>query len=560
MLTNDLRDSLPDDIPGLQMMVLEREEKLDEVERNYKRSEAENRLLRERIQLLQNQLYCRKSEKLPKDLYDEFIQSSLFESSESREDTVNEPQTVDEITITVPSHKRKKCGRKPLPADLPRIEVVHDLPESEKRCGCGSEMVCIGEEVSEQLEMVPASFWVTRHIRLKYACKECEGVESHENEPSVKIAPLPQQLLPKTISTPGLLSHLIVGKFCDSLPFYRQEKQFNRLGLTLSRATMCNWALKVAEKCKRLVELLHHEILSGPLINMDETTFQVLCEPERQVDSKSYMWLIRGGPPGKVGILYIYAESRSSKVASDILMDYRGCVQTDGYCGYDFLDSREGIIHAGCWAHVRRKFFDVVKASGIKSKVKNFKGLGKAGEALQTIRNLYGMEKDAGKDDLPPELLYKERQKHSKPKLEEFEAWLRELAPTVNPKGLLGKAVNYTLGQWPRLLKYLDNGIIRMDNNLAENAIRPFVVGRKNWLFFDQPGGAEAGAILYSLIESAKANSLEPYQYLCYILDKLPHILPGDEDNQLKALLPYNLTRDSLEAHQREYRRRGERQ
>lgn len=557
MLPKDLKTSLPIDIRGLQTMVLEREEKLEEVERNYKRSEAENRLLREKIHLLQHQLYCRKSEKLPLDMNDNFVQSGLFKQGERVEYADSEPQTVEEITITVPSHKRKKRGRKPLPSDLPRVEVVHDLSESEKQCGCGSELARIGEEVSEQLEMVPARFWVTRHIRPKYACKNCEGVENYENEPSVKIAPVPLQLLPKTISTPGLLSHLIVGKFCDSLPFYRQEQQFKRLGLALSRATMCNWALKAAEKCKGLVELLRREILSGPLINMDETTFQVLCESERQVDSRSYMWLIRGGPPGKEGIVYIYAESRSGKVASDILGNYRGCVQTDGYSGYDFLDSREGIVHVGCWAHVRRKFFDVVKASGVKGKVKSFQGLGKAGEALQTIRELYGIEKDASEKEMPPELLYKERQKHSKPKLEKFEAWLRELSPTVNPKGLLGKAVNYTLGQWPRLLKYLDDGIIRMDNNLAENTIRPFVVGRKNWLLFDQPGGAEAGAILYSLIESAKANSLAPYQYFCYIFDKLPLILKEDNLEMLKELLPQNLTQEILEEHQKKYLQRG---
>jgi transposase len=368
-------------------------------------------------------------------------------------------------------------------------------------------------------------------------------------------------LIPKSICTPSLLSHILISKFCDSLPFYRQEQQFHRFGIVLSRGSMCIWAVKVAEKCKRLVELLHHAILSGPLINIDETTFQVLCEPDRRVDSKSYMWVFRGGPPGKVAVLYIYDESRSGSVASEFLGDFQGYVQTDGFSGYDFLDIREGIIHVGCWAHARRKFFDVVKAFVGKSKGKDKgkgknkgKGLGKAGEALQIIRDLYAIEKKARDMDLPPELIYEERQKKSKPILDKFKLWLQELAPTVPPKSLLGKALNYTLRQWPRLIKYLDNGILRMDNNLVENDIRPFVVGRKNWLFFDQPGGAEAGATLYSLIETAKANGLEPYHYLLYLFDKLPG-LDGDSmcDDQLRALLPMDLTSEILADHKKEY-------
>ena len=219
------------------------------------------------------------------------------------------------------------------------------------------------------------------------------------------------------------------------------------------------------------------------------------------------------------------------------------------------MDSQEGITHVGCWAHSRRKFFAVVKASGGKGKVKNLRGLGKAGEALQTIRDLYAIEKKARAMQLPPELIYVERQKKSKPILDKFELWLKEVAPKTPPNSLLGRALNYTLSQWPRLIRYLDDGIIRMDNNLVENGIRPFVVGRKNWLFFDQPGGAKAGATLYSLIETAKANGLESYQYLLYLFDKLPGI-DVDDDEQMKALLPTNLTPDLLGVHQRGYQER----
>lgn len=549
MLTKERQSfspALPADVPNLQTMVLGLHEKMAEMEKNY---ELENRLLREQIRQLQHQLYGRKSEKVVQD--DDFRQNSLFNESNEFE-TPPEPTSVEEITI--PSHQRKKRGRKRLPESLRRIEVVHDIAEEEKRCGCGGEMSRIGEEVSEQLEMVPARFWVVRHIRPKYACKCCEGVERNEGDSTVKIAPAPLQLLAKSISTPGLLSHILVGKFCDSLPFSRQEQQFKRLGFELTRSTMVNWSLRVAMKCAPLVELLRQEILCGPLINIDETPFQVLHEPGRRVESKSYMWLFRGGPPGKESVIYYYSERRSGVVALDFLGDYQGYVQTDGYSGYDFLDHRQGIIHIGCWAHVRRKFLDVVKAADAKS---HEKGLGKAGEALKIIGELYRIEKNARHMKLTPEALYEERQKSSKPLLEKFESWLKELAPTAPPKSLLGKALNYTENQWPRLINYLVDGNISMDNNLAENAIRPFVVGRKNWLFFEQQGGAQAGAILYSLIETAKINQLEPYKYFCYIFDKLPLILKEDNMETMKTLLPQNITQDVLDQHQKEYLKRG---
>lgn len=539
--------SLPTDVSGLQAMVLELNQKIVEMAKNY---ELENGLLRERIHQLQHQLYGRKSEKLS--LYDGSEQPCLFSTGDDAQVPPPEPKSVEEITI--PAHKRKKRGRKALPADLPRVEVVHDLSESERQCGCGNEMSRIGQDVSEQLEMIPARFRVLRHIRPKYACKHCEGVEKHENDSTVKIAPVPVQLLPRTISTPGLLSHILVSKFCDALPFYRQEQQFKRLGFELCRATMCNWAIKVAEKCTRLVELLRGEILSGPLINIDETTLQVLCEPGRRVDSKSYMWVMRGGPPGKAGVVYHYSESRSGSVALELLESYQGYVQTDGYSAYEFLDHRDGIIHIACWAHVRRKFLEVLKALGIKNikSVKNkLKSLGKTGEALHFITKLYAIEHEARAKELTPEQVYQERQVKAKPILDEFESWLKEIAPLTPPKSKLGIALNYTLGQWHRLIRYIDDGIISMDNNLAENAIRPFVVGRKNWLFFEQPGGAGAGATLYSLIETAKANGIEPYSYFCYLFEKLPFAENNDE--QLKALLPMCLDKDTLEAHQKQY-------
>lgn len=535
--------NLPSDVNQLHTLVAELHKKKD----NY---EVENRLLRERIKQLTHQLYGRKSEKLLPD--DEFEQSGLFDDSgDSGESNDAEPATVDEI-ITVPSHTRKKKGgRKILSESLPRIEIEHDIDESEKQCGCGCQMERIGQEVSERLEMQPARFWVERHIRPKYACKNCEGVESTDG--TVKIAPCPPQLLAKTISSPGLLSHILVGKFCDSLPFYRQEKQFLRLGFALTRGTMCNWAIKVAEKCKPITDLLGQEILSGPLINIDETRIQVLKEPDKPPGSNSYMWVYRGGRPDNLGVLFRYNPSRGGSEVSEFLGGYRGSVQTDGFSAYDFLDTRDGIRHAACWAHVRRKFLEATGVKNVKNK-RSLGGMGKAGKALQWIRELYAIEKNAQQQGLGPDLLREERQRKSKPILIEFKEWLSALGPQIPPKTLLGKAFVYTQSQWHRLIKYLEDGNIKMDNNLAENAIRPFVVGRKNWLFADVPDGAKASATLYSLIETARTNGLEPYRYFCYLFDQLP---VAQNEEQLKALLPMNLTVDILEAYQQEYQERS---
>lgn len=529
---------LSSDVSELHSMIKNLHKQMDDMADRY---ECENNLLRERIKYLQQQLYCRKSEKLS--LLDDNYSSSFLFGDLSEESKQEEEPLVEEITI--PSHKRKKRGRKPLPASLLRVEVVHDVPEEEKRCGCGCEKNRIGEEVSEQLEMQPARFRVVRHIRYKYACKNCEGLEGGKGEKSVTIAPPPIQLIPKSIATPSLLAHILVSKYADSLPFYRQEQQFVRYGFKLSRTNMCNWTQEVSRKCQPIIELLRECLLCGPLIQIDETPFQVLREPDRSFASKSYMWLFRGGPPGKEVVLYRYDPSRSGQVAVDFLGDYRGYVQTDGYPGYNFLDSNPGIVHVGCWTHARRKFLDVVQLSR-KGKVKSKGTLGKAGEALRTIGALYAIERDVRNRELRPEEVYRERQEKAKPILDEFEIWIKETSLKVPPKSLLGKALLYTLSQWPRLVRYLEDGIINIDNNWIENSVRPFAVGRKNWLFSDQPVGAAASATMYSIIETAKQNNLEPYHYLCYLFDRLPYAQSKEE---FRKLLPQNLTPEILTDH-----------
>ena len=484
----------------------------------------ENKILQEQIKALQNRLFGQKSEKTPKD----DGQMSLFDMPEPELPILEEPETV-----TITEHTRKKRGRKPLPADLPRIDVVHELSENERQCDCGCLKDKIGEEVSEQLDYIPAKVRVIRNIRYKYACKNCEGVE--DEGPTVSIARMPDQIIPKSIATPGLLAHILTAKFADALPFYRQEKQFARIGIELARSTMCKWGMKVADACEILINMMKDDILVNPMIGIDETPLKVLKGPRK---SKSYMWLFRGGPPGRPIVMFEYHPTRSGDVVSAFLGDYKGIVQTDGYAGYDFLDTQKNIVHVGCWVHARRKFKEVTKALGNKTN-----SSGNAGTALKYISKLYKIEKDAREQGLSLEQLYDRRQFQALPVLNEFKKWLDARVEKVPPKSLLGKAINYTLSQWHRLINYTTDGIIRPDNNLVENAIRPFVIGRKNWLFSDTVQGAQASAAIYSLIETAKSNSLEPYRYLRYLFEHLPEAMTVDD---FQALLPYNVKKDTL--------------
>ena len=490
--------------------------------------------LNEQIRLLKARLFGRKSEK---DSFDP-KQRSLFEGFED-EDSESELSD-DDDDIEIPAHKRKKRGRKPIPESLPRVDKIHDISDAEKLCECGCTKECIGQEISEQLDIIPAKIQVIRHIRPKYACKCCEGVES--DGPTVAIAPPPEQLIPKCIGTPGLVAFVLVGKFVDALPFYRQEKQFLRIGVEISRATMCNWARKIAESCEILLMILKEEIRSGPLINIDETPFQVLSEPNRSSQTKSYMWVFVGGDPERPGILFEYYPTRAGSVPTEFLDGYKGIVQTDGYKAYNFIDDAEDMDHMACWAHVRRKFKDVVKAAGPSKNAK--KKTGNANQALKFIQKLTNIEKKAEEAGIVGDALLKERQKKAKPILDSFEIWLDEKAKMAPPTSLLGQAITYTLNQWERLVVYADTHHVPMDNNLAENAIRPFALGRKNWLFNATPEGAAASAAIYSLIETAKANKLEPYWYLRYLFEKLPEAMTRDD---FKALLPQYIDPSQLD-------------
>jgi transposase len=487
------------------------------------------KFLEEQNKLLRKALFAPKSEKRRPDEAEGGEQLHLFNEAEALTEKKQE-----EKPLSIPEHMRQKPKRKPLPADLPRIEIIEDIDESQKICACGAELSRIGEDVCEKLDIIPAKIQVVRIIRPKYACKRCEGVESEG--PSILIAPPPPQIIPKGIASPGLLAYVAVSKYSDALPLYRQEKMFERLGIDLSRSTMAGWMVMAAQGCAPVMDLLYRELHAGPLINVDETPVQVLKEPGRANTTKSYMWVFRGGRPDNPAIIYRYSPTRSGEVAREVLQGYRGYCQTDAFSGYEGLEQTvEGIELVGCFAHARRNFVKVIDACGKGAKGKT----GSAEVALGYIGQLYKIEKAARSADLSLSEIQRFRIERAEPVLEEFRAWLEKRKDQTPPQGLLGKAMSYTLSRWCKLIRYLEDGHITPDNNAAENAIRPFVVGRKNWLFAGSPNGADAAATLYSLIETAKACGLDSYRYLRFLFEKIPYA-QGEAD--YAALLPQNIT------------------
>jgi transposase len=446
-------------------------------------------------------------------------QLNVFDEPEVPSETETEAiQTVDEA-ITVAGYSRKKVGRKPLPADLPREQVIHDLRDEEKICACGHALHRIGEDISEKLEFIPAQVKVIQHVRCKYACRACEE--------SVKMAALPAQPIPKSMASPGLLSHVVVSKYVDHLPLYRQEQLLQRMGVDIVRATLCFWVLRCAELLQPLRDLLKEKIIYSAYVQADETSVQVLNEMNKANTSKSFMWVYYGGSAAEKSIVYDYQPSRSGLSAADFLANFKGVLQTDGYGGYNRFTIQSDVIHIGCWAHCRRKFAEIIKVS---------KTPGKAVVAVHYIRQLYAIEKEARENYCSSRERQMLRQQRAKPLLDEFKSWLDETQHQVPPQSHIGKAVAYALNQWSLLIKYIDHGEVEIDNNRIENAIRPFALGRKNWLFMGSERGAEAGAIIYSLLATCKANLIEPYAYLKYVLDQLPRY---KTDEERKKLLPY---------------------
>jgi transposase len=417
--------------------------------------------------------------------------------------------------------KKSRGKRLPLAAELPRVEIVHDVPESERVCPCGTPMVVIGQEVSEQLDVIPMRIQVLRHIRLRYGCPK--------GEQAPVVAPAPLQVLPKSNASERFLATLLALKYVDSLPLARIEYVLGRAGARVTRQTLARWVIGTAQALQPIANLMRDALLESRLIYMDETRVQVLKEPGRDPTTQSYMWVQRGGPPEKPVILFDYDPSRSGQIPMRLLQGWQGFLMTDGYEGYGALAREPGIEHLACWAHARRKFVDAVKVQP-----KGKRSL--ADQAVEMIGKLYRIEREIRDKPTPEKQTV--RQDQSQAMLDKMRVWLNTALPAITPQSKLGEALAYLHKYWPRLIRYVEHGDLPIDNNPCENAIRPFVIGRKNWLFSDSQAGAHASALIYSLIETAKANGQEPSLWLTEVLSELPYAQTADDYDRL---LPWNI-------------------
>ena len=488
---------------------------------------VERDLLQERVNAFLHRLFAAKSEArenpAQRDLFLNEAEALAPQGSPIAEEALPE-------AVAVASHSRTKRGRRPLDPHLPREIMRHELPEAERVCTHdGARLVEIGAVISEQLDIIPQQVRVIQHQRIKYACPCCDD--------SIRVTPAPARIIPKGLLTEAALAWIVTAKYQDSLPLYRQAALLGRFGGDLSRTTLAASMVRVGQAVQPVINLLRDHLLESDLILGDETVIQVLKESGRAAQSKSYLWaqMTGSGPPIR---LFSYTPGRSGEHAKTLYQGIRSGValMSDGYEVYNTIAATHGAIHLGCWAHARRYF---VEAEAVLPKA------ARGPEQLATqfiaaIGDLYVIEAKA--KALSTEQRAQMRQQLSQPVLVKIEGLLVQHLHTVVPGSLLGKALHYLSSQWPKLTRFVENGAWPIDNNRCENAIRPFVVGRRNWLFCDTVAGAHASANLYSLIETCKANDIEPYVYLIELFRQLPRAKTVED---FEALLPWHLSKST---------------
>ena len=494
--------------------------------------QAESKIvgLESNVASLQYILFSRRSEKRSnspegmQSLFDEVEQESLVveEACEEEEDNSTQEESKS-------PKKKKRSGRKSLPANLPRERREHDLSEDEKQCPIHNVALArIGEKIREELEIIPAKVKVIEHVTFSYKCTCC----SIDNETTKIITsnrePSP---IPKSFASPSLLAYIATAKYCDHLPLYRQEQIFTRYGIDLKRNTMASWMIQGANLANPLINIMKDDLLGCKVVGSDETPVQVLKEPQRKPEQVSYMWVgvSMCGPPI---VLFNYDSRRNTQAAKNFLEGFEGTLVCDGLKTYDAVARTEKFNLAGCFAHIRRGFVKAEKAL----KKANPKAKTKTSKPLDLIGALYKVERDCIGKTQEEKLL--KRRKESTPLMMALYNWLINEEPKTLPKSLIGKAIRYGLDQWSKMLWLLHDPNVPLDNNKTERAIRPFVIGRGNWLFSHSCSGADASATLYSLIESAKANGIDPFNYLCIIFKELSQAKCLED---YERLLPYNI-------------------
>jgi len=488
-------DPIPNDLATCQELLRAAFERLRDLERQLEEIVATTgdltasyECLKEEYLALKRLLFGPRRERLPEapgqqHLFDDPAPASV--PAELPDNAPTEPST--------PQKPRKGHGRRMIPDHLPRTPVLHDVPPEERFCDCGREKARIGEDVTEQLDYQPGKVLVYQHIYPKYACSCCkDGVTS---------APPAASPIAGGLAGPGLLAYVIVNKFSDHLPLYRQQDVFSRHGIFLARSTLSDWLAHCAQGLEPLVELMRKQLLLSPAINADETPVSVL-DSTRDSTRTGYFW-VYVGDDGHPYTIFDYRDSRSRDGPAEILKDFRGHLQTDAYASYESVVSESAgrIIPVGCWAHARREFFDA-----------RLNQPREAHHVLSLIGQLYDIE-DEIKLFSPAERLAV-RQKRSVPLLDRLEAFLREQRGTALPKSQYGKAIAYTLNHWTQFRRFTESGILAIDNNVAERALRLCAIGRKNWMFLGSDKGGETAAIYFSILAGAKRHQVEPFAYV----------------------------------------------
>jgi transposase len=492
---------------------------------------TERDLLKEQLNRFKRQLFEAKSEVSAAHQKDLFFNEAEAQGAQAQPAAV---ETEDD-KIDVPAHRRAKRGRKPLDPALPREVRRHELPEAERVCPHdGTALSEIGVEVSEQLDIVPQQVRVIRHERVKYACPCCDA--------GLRLAAKPPQVIPKGLLSEAALAWVITSKYLDGLPLYRQAALLGRFGGTeLSRNTLAASVVRVGQAVQPVLNLLRDALLDSAIVHGDETEVRVLKEPGRKAQAKSYMWVQMTqasgadstGPPIR---LFGYSPSRSTHSARTLYEGMRpgGVLMSDGYEPYAAIAEQHRLVHLGCWAHCRRYLHEALQALP-----KDKRGPEQLpARFIELIGSLYKVEAEARRDKLDAQALQQQRRLHSAPVLGQIEALALQHLHGVLPGSLLGKALHYLTAQWPKLVRYVDDGRYPIDNNACENAIRPFVVGRRNWLFADTVAGAHASANLHSLLQTCLANGIDGYRYLRALLVELPKAKTVED---YEALLPWRL-------------------
>jgi transposase len=475
----------------------------------------------EQFRLYQSRQFGRSSEQT------DLNQLNLFNEAEALADTTAPEPEYEEITY---KRRKTKGKREKDLSGLPVERIDYELPEEDRVCPeCGAVMHDIGVDVRREIEIVPAKAIVIEHAKHSYACRDCEKNSDHT---PIIAAETPNPLIPGSLASASAVSYIANQKYVNCVPLYRLEQEFKRDGIPFSRQNMANWVVYCAENyLSGVYSRMITYLLKEDVLHADETTVQVLHEAGRDATQKSYEWLYRTtGCAEHAIVIYEYCETRAAINAQDFLSGYQGFLHCDGYQAYHTLSA--GIIIVGCWTHARRKFEDAYKVLTPEQRSGSKAECGRA-----YIDKLFRLEKEFAA--LPPDERYQQRIEKSKPLSDAFFAWAESVCLEVTPSSAIGKAVRYASQQRQYLENVFLDGRLELSNNRAERSIKPFVMGRKNWLFSNTPAGASASSVLYSMIETAKENGLIPFQYLKYLLERLPNGNISD----VEELLPWS---DSL--------------